>query len=106
MDKLDKIIYYQICDFMYQEYCLLKKESKDKLNTPFDVFCNDMSSRFLNNVDFSKKQKKLLYKTSIRSTNFFGITELEFVNYFTIFLSEKIWQRIHKSVQVMHDFFK
>lgn len=105
MDKLNKIIYYSICDFMYQEYIGIVQKKKDDFKIPFDVLCNDMSTRLDNGVNFNKTQIKLFHLTMDRITNFFAISDEEFGLYFKNFLEKKMWLKTYASVKTMNYLF-
>jgi len=106
MDKLDKIIYYQICDFLYIEYLVYKKGKEDKFNKPFYVFCSQLSNKFKNKVDFSGSEAFILSRLTVRMGEFFHLSEVECAEYLEVFLINELWAYTYKSVETINTFFK
>jgi hypothetical protein len=106
MDKLDKIIYYQLCDFLYHEYLIYKKNKKGKFNKTFYVLCSQLSNKFKNKVDFNSGETLILSRLTVRLCDFFHLNENECTDYLGVFLNNELWSYTYKSVENINTFFK
>jgi len=106
MNKLDKIIYYQLCDFLYHEYLVYKNSKKDKFNKPFYILCSQLSNKFKNNVNFNDGEILIISKIIDSLGNFFHLNKIESIEYLEVFLSNELWSYTYKSVEDINTFFK
>lgn len=104
MTKFDKIVLYQICDFLHDEYKSGLSSRKASYQT-FRNLCKSLSDKIIFRLPFSKIERTILNKVLDRLSNFFGLTDSESANYMYDFLHNKIWEKSYESVSLVNTVF-
>ena len=104
LNHFDKIVYYQLCDFLYDEF---KKGIKNRGvgYQSFTSMCSAISNKVIRGVDFSRSEKIIINKLLNRLTSFFGFTDKEAGTYVVGFFYNSIWDKIYKSVTTINSIF-
>lgn len=99
----DKIVHYQICDFLYDEFV---KSQKAKVSyQSFTSMCNVLSKKIKKGVLLSKTERSVVAIIMERLTLFFGFNDNETVKYTYEFLVEELWGKYHSSVNAINSVF-
>ena len=99
----DKVVHYQICDFLYDEF---KKSQKAKVSyQTFTSMCNVLSKKIKNGINLSKSERGVIARVMERLTLFFGFNDNESVKYTYDFLYDEIWAKYHSSVNAINSVF-
>ena len=99
----DKIVHYQICDFLYDEFV---KSQKGKVSyQTFTSMCNVLSKKIKSGVPLSKSERAIVARIMERLTLFFGFNDNESVKYTYEFLVGELWGKYHSSVNAINSVF-
>jgi hypothetical protein len=105
VSDFDKLVLYQMCDFLYDAHKKMSKKSKifyDK----FTTLCNSLSQKIINGVsNFNKGEKIILNMVMDRLSKFFGLTDSEIGNYIYIFFTDKYWLKTYQSILAVNSVF-
>lgn len=105
MNEFDKIVFYQLCDFLYDTHKVTSNRGKISYSS-FTSLCNSLSDKLIHNVvNFNKNEKIILNTTMDRLSKFFGLTYAESANYMYEFLINKYWSKTHQSVSAINSIF-
>lgn len=104
MNKFDKIVLYQICDFLHDEYKTGLRSSSASYQT-FRNLCKSLSDKIIFTIPFNNTEKIILNKVMDRLSTFFGLTNEESANYMYDFLNDKIWEKSYESVSLVNTVF-
>lgn len=104
MNRFDKIVYYQLCDFLYDEFKLGIKNRGVGYQS-FTSMCSSISNKVTKLVDFSRSEKIIINKILNRLISFFGFTDKEAGKYIVSFFYNKIWDKIYKSITTINSIF-
>ena len=110
MNRFDKIVLYHICDFLYDEYRfnLTTNNSRGKRSVSYQTFrnlCKALSDKIINNLPFTKSERKILNNVLDRLSKFFGLTDDESVNYMYDFLNSNLWLNSYESISLVNTVF-
>ncbi len=104
LTSFDKIVHYQLCDFLYDEF--KKNTTKNKIGySTFTNMCSVISSKIINVVEFSKSEKIIINKVLDRLISFFGFSNKEASKYLVDFFCKRFWQKIYGSVTTINTLF-
>jgi len=104
MNKFDKIVLYQICDFFHDEYKAGLHARLVSYQT-FRNLCKSLSEKLIFSLPFSKNEMVILNKVMERLSIFFGLTNEESASYMYDFLHGKIWEKSYESVSLVNTVF-
>lgn len=104
MNQFDKIVYYQLCDFLYDEFRIGVKNRTVRYQT-FTSMCSAISNKVVRGVDFSRSERTIINKILDRLISFFGFTDKEAGVYIVRFFYDNIWDKIYKSVTAINSVF-
>ena len=104
LNHFDKIVNYQLCDFLYDEF---KRGIKNRGigYQSFTSMCSAISNKVIRGVDFSRSEKIIINKILDRLASFFGFTDKEAGIYVVKFFYNSIWDKIYKSVTTINSVF-
>lgn len=103
MSYFDKIVYYQICDFLYDEF---KRSQRGKVHyQTFTSMCNVLSKKIKNNAQLSKSERGIIIRVIERVSLFFGFDDGESIKYTCDFLVGECWDKYHASVNAINSVF-
>jgi hypothetical protein len=100
----DKIVHYQLCDFMYDEFEIQKK-NKMSYQT-FSNMCSVIGQKIKVGAELSKNERGIINRLIVRLISFFGFNDDEASNYIYHFFSDKFWFKYQGSVSEINMFFK
>lgn len=104
MIHFDKIVHYQLCDFLYDEF--KKSTTKHGVGyTTFTSMCSVVSTKIINGVNFSKSERVIINKVLDRLISFFGFNSKEAGKYLVEFFYKKFWEKIYGSVTTINSVF-
>jgi hypothetical protein len=104
LNHFDKIVHYQLCDFLYDEF-KINTNKRGIGYTTFTNLCSVVSTKIINGVDFSKTERILINKTLDRLTSFFGFSNKEASTYLVEFFYKKFWEKIYGSITAINSVF-
>ena len=99
----DKIVHYQICDFLYDEF--IKSQKGKVYYQTFTSMCNVLSKKIKSGVFLSKSERAIVARVMERLKLFFGFDDKESVEYTYEFLVDEIWGKYHSSVNAINSVF-
>jgi hypothetical protein len=105
MEYFDKIVYYQICDFFYDEFNNLKDNHKGIGYQTFTNMCNIYSKKIKSGISFNKHEMLIITKIMDRTCNFFGFNDEKAIIYICDFLDGEYWVKYHQSVSSNNTMF-
>jgi hypothetical protein len=100
----DKIVYYQICDFMYDEF-ESQKNNKAAYQT-FSSMCGVIGQKIKVGAELSKKERGLVNILTVRLVSFFGFNDDECLKYLFYFFKDEFWVKYQGSVCEINVFFR
>lgn len=100
----DKIVHYQICDFIYDEFELQKK-NKTAYQT-FSSMCVVIGQKIKLGAELSKRERALVNKLVVRLISFFGFNDDEALVYLFNFFKDEFWVKYQASVSEINVFFR
>lgn len=100
----DKLVYYQICDFMYDEF-VFQKNKKTSYAT-FSNMCGVISQKIKVGADFNKNEIVIMGRLINRLISFFGFNNEEAVNYIYGCFNGDVWTKYQSSVAEINIYFK
>ena len=101
--RFDKLVYYQICDFMYDEFEAQKNNRASYVS--FSSFCGVISKKITEAYPLNKKERGIINRIILRISSFFGFDDSETVNYIYVFFKEQYWDRYKSSVSEINSVF-
>ena len=104
LNSFDKIVHYQLCDFLYDEF----KNHTNKRGIGYLTFtsmCSVISTKIINGVNFSKTERVVINKTLDRLSSFFGFNNKEASKYLVEFFYKKFWEKIYGSITAINSVF-
>lgn len=90
MEKYDELIYYSICECLYDE---LKANKFTNHNTRFKTFCHMIGINLLNNISLTSEQYDILTKTINKLTIIYGESDGKISQYIITFFEGKMWMK-------------
>lgn len=98
MEKYDELIYYSICECLYEEMKTNKVTSK---STRFKTFCHGLGINLLNEITLTAEQYDVLSKTMDKVSIIYGETDENLNTYMIKFFEDKIWLKYDKIVIIL-----
>jgi hypothetical protein len=100
----DKIVYYQICDFLYDEF---ESQKKQKIGyQTFSNMCAVIGKKITLGVDLTKKERGIVNRIISRIISFFGFIDEEAIDYVYNFFKDNFWLKYQSSIYEINVFFK
>lgn len=103
LSYFDKIVSYQICDFLYDEFKLTQK-GKIAYQS-FTSMCGVLTKKIKNSVNLNKSERRIIARVLDRMMHFFGFNENECVKYMGDFFVNEAWAKYHSSVNAINSVF-
>lgn len=96
LNYFDKLVYYQTCDFMYDEF---ERQKKNKISyQTFSSMCRVIGQKIKLASILNKIESGVINRLIYRVSSFFGFSDYEAINYVYNFFKEEFWSKYQNSV--------
>ena len=95
MEKYDELIYYSICECLYDE---MKANKITSQSTRFKTFCHGLGINLLNGITLTSEQNDILNKSMGNVAMIYGESDETLATYMLEFFEAKIWMKYDKIV--------